>query len=151
MENGKKTKEIDVIGITKKILKEKKLLGIFIGGATIIGIIVAFSLPKQYTAKVVLAPELSSGGLGMSASLSDMASNFGIDLGSKSSYDAIYPEIYPDIFASTDFIRTLFNVLIRQKKDNAPKTYYSHITQDMKARSRFDAFADAKNWLSACL
>jgi hypothetical protein len=79
-----------------------------------------------------LAPEISSGGLGLSGNLSDMASSFGLDLGSKSSYDAIYPEIYPDVFASTDFIMSLFHVSIRQKKNPKTKTYLEHLMRDGK-------------------
>ena len=105
MDTNKSTKEIDVIGIIKKVWSAKTSLYISICISAIIGIVVALNTPKDYTSTVVLAPELSSGGLGMSSSLNDMASTFGIDLGSKSSIDAIYPEIYPEIFASSDFVK----------------------------------------------
>ena len=132
MEERKTSKEIDVIAVVTSVLSEWKLLLKFIGIAAIIGLIVALNSIKEYTTSVVLAPELSSGGLGMSESLSDMASTFGIDLGSKSSYDAIYPEIYPDVFASTNFILTLFDVSVKQKNDTVTKSYFTHITKDTR-------------------
>lgn len=132
MDIKQKTKEIDIIDLARKVLSEKKTLGYFIGISAIVGIIVALNKPKVYTAEVVLAPELSSGGLGMSSSITEMASSFGIDLGTKSSMDAIYPEIYPDIFASNDFITSLFDVNVRRKENNETKTYFNHLVQDSK-------------------
>lgn len=132
MEENKKNNEIDVIELTKKILSNKKSLSISVGISIIVGVIVALNTPKTYTTPVILAPEMSSGGKGMSASLSDMASSFGIDLGTKSSVDAIYPEIYPDIISSSDFIISLFDVPVSLKNDTTLRTYKDHILKDTK-------------------
>ena len=91
----KKTREIDLLGLVEKVLKEWRLLLKFIAVAAVIGVIVALNTPKYFKAEVILAPELSSGGLGLTDNLADMAANFGIDLAGKSSMDAIYPELYP--------------------------------------------------------
>lgn len=129
---NKKSREIDIIATVQTILKEKKLLYSFIISFTIIGVIVALNSAKQYTATVVLAPEMNSSG-GMSESIKDMASSFGINIGgANSSVDAIYPEIYPELFASTDFLMTLFDVPVYTKEDSAPKSYYNHIKNDTK-------------------
>lgn len=132
-ENNTPTKashEIDVIGLTLKVLKRPKPLIICCVIFLFLGIIVALNSPKSYTTTVVLAPELSSGGLGVNSTLTDMASNFGIDIGSgKGNMDALYPEIYPDIFASTNFVIKLFDVPVITK-NNIRKTYYNHIKQD---------------------
>lgn len=132
MDTNKTTKEIDVIGIIKKVWSAKTSLYISICGSAIIGIVVALNNPKSYTSTVVLAPELSSGGLGMSSSLSDMASTFGIDLGSKSAIDAIYPEIYPEIFASSDFVKQMFNIKVQLINSNQVKTLKEHLLKDTK-------------------
>ena len=130
MKEEKKCREVDIVELIKKILKEWKLLLSFCGIAGVIGIIVALSAPKTYTAQAILAPELSSGGLGVSSSIADMASNFGIDIGKKSSMDAIYPEIYPEIFASTDFLLSLFNTPIRTKSDNRVRNYTEYLSKE---------------------
>lgn len=132
MEEKKISHEIDVLALAGKVLKEWRQLLKFVGIAAIIGVIVALSTPKIYKAEVMLAPELTSGGLGLTDNLADMASNFGIDIGKKSSMDAIYPELYPDIFASTDFIMKLFDIPVRLKDDNNTRTYLTHITQEQK-------------------
>lgn len=128
----KKTREIDLLALVDQVLKEGKLLCKFMGVAAVIGIIVALSMPKYYKSDVVLAPELSSGGLGLSDNLADMAANFGIELGGKSSMDAIYPEIYPDIFGSTEFVLDLFDVPVRLKDDNTIRTYKTHLEKEQK-------------------
>ena len=128
----KKTREIDLLALADQVLKEKKLLGKFIGVAAVIGVIVALSTPKYFQSEVILAPELSSGGLGLSDNLADMAANFGIELGGKSSMDAIYPELYPDIFSSTDFVLEMFKIPVRLKDDNTLRTYQQHLERDQK-------------------
>ena len=132
MEESRKSKEIDVIGICKILLSQWRFILKVAVSSTVIGIVVALNIQKHYTTEVILAPEISSGGLGLSASLSDMASSFGIDIGTMPQMDALYPEIYPDIFASTDFIINLFDIPVKQEKDSTTKTYRDHLLQDSK-------------------
>lgn len=132
MEETKKNYEIDIIQLGLTMIKDWKRLLCFIIVAGCIGVIIAFNTPKVYTSSAVLAPELGAGGVGLNDNLADMASNFGIDLGSKNKLDAIYPEIYPEIFASTDFIIQLFNVKVTTQKDNLTKTYKEHLLKDTK-------------------
>ena len=80
MEEQKKTREIDIVGLVAKVLKEKKLLAIYLCVSAAIGVVVALSTPKEYTSEVMLAPEMSAGGIGLSGNLADMAANFGIEL-----------------------------------------------------------------------
>ena len=122
MEEKKTTREIDLLALVDKILKDWRLLLKFVGVGAVIGVIVALSTPKYFKSEVILAPELSSGGLGLSDNLADMAANFGIELGGKSSMDAIYPELYPDIFGSTNFVLKLFDIPVRLKDDNTLRT-----------------------------
>ena len=61
------------------------------GIAALIGLIVAFSIPKEYSTTVKLAPEISdskakAGGLGALASMA------GVNLGSGGTADAVYPD-----------------------------------------------------------
>lgn len=123
--------EIDIVGISKKLLAEKKLLYRFIAVFAIIGIVVALSNPKQYTSEVVLAPEMDSG-MGMAGNVSDLAAMVGIDVSGFASVDAIHPDIYPDVFASNDFIVELFDVPVTTLKDNVTKDYYDHLEKDSK-------------------
>ena len=80
----KKSKEIDVLALVLAVLRDWKTLAIFASTAALIVIIVAFSTPRTYTAQVMLAPELSSGGIGLSSNMSDLASTFGINMNKNS-------------------------------------------------------------------
>lgn len=125
-----KTKEIDIIAAAKKIWAHKLSLLIFVIVFSALGVIVALNTPKIYTANVILAPEVQ--GSSMSGSLSDMASNFGIDLGDKQSVDAIYPEIYPLVVSSNDFVLGLFDIPVHCKDSNQIKTYSEYLQKDVK-------------------
>lgn len=143
----KKHKEIDVVALAIKVLKEWRTLLVFMFVSGILGVIVALSTPREYTSEVILAPELSSGGIGMAGNLADLASSFGVDLRKKSSMDAIYPELYPDVFSSTDFVLNLFNVPVRLEKDSKVRTYLEHILNDTK----IPFWQYPKAWLSELL
>lgn len=126
-------KEIDIIGLIRNVLGQRRSLTISIICGAVFGVIIALSIPKTYTAEVLLAPELSSGGLGLSENLADMASSFGINLNSSgNAMDALYPEIYPEILSSDDFIYGLFNISVRLKNDDRPRTYIEHLRKDTK-------------------
>ncbi len=131
MENIK-TREIDVVAVFKVLLKQWRYLARFAAVGAVVGVIVALCTPKSFTASVTLAPEMNSGGIGMSGNLADMASSFGIDIGGKSSVDAIYPELYPDIFATTDFLLSLYDVPVRLKEDDTVRKYIDHFKKDLK-------------------
>lgn len=131
MENIK-TREIDVVAVFKVLLKQWRYLARFAAVGAVVGVIVALCTPKSFTASVTLAPEMNSGGIGLSGNLADMASSFGIDIGGKSSVDAIYPELYPDIFATTDFLLSLYDVPVRLKEDDTVRKYIDHFKKDLK-------------------
>lgn len=139
-----KTNEIDIIGLLRNILSNKKELLLFIIIGAIMGVVIAINTPKKYTANVILAPELS-GGNGMTNNLSDIASMVGINLSNTgSSIDAIYPEIYPDVVSSSDFIIPLFDVMVKTENDSISKSYYNHLKNDTK----IPFWSYPKIWLS---
>jgi uncharacterized protein involved in exopolysaccharide biosynthesis len=129
---NKKSNEIDIVGIIKKVTAERKLLVCFVSAFAVLGVIVALNTPKSYTSTVILAPEISGAG-GLADNISDFASMVGVNINtSGSSVDAIYPEIYPDVVSSSDFIVKLFDVKVKQLKDPTEKTYYQHLKTDNK-------------------
>jgi len=148
MEETRNTKEIDIVKIAKIVLRRWRLLMRFAIAGAIIGVIIAFSIPKTYCSSVLLAPEFSSGTASLSSSLSELASSFGVNIGNaNSSMDAIYPDLYPDIFESTEFIESLYDVPVRLQDDDRVRTYINHIKKDLRM-----AWWDyPKSWLSRLL
>ena len=55
-------KEIDLLELAHKVWNGKKLIFKACGVAVVLGLIVAFSIPKEYTTTVVLAPEAKTKG-----------------------------------------------------------------------------------------
>lgn len=102
--------EIDIMELFRKLFREWKLILKWCGIAALVGIVVAFSIPKEYTASARMAPEVASRSSG--GSLGSLASLAGINLSSMSTADAVYPDLYPDIVRSTPFIVELFPVQV---------------------------------------
>lgn len=125
-------KEIDIIGVARKALDERRLLFITLFVSAVVGIVVALNRDRLYTARVTMAPEMSGGGLGMGGDLASMASSFGFDLGGKGSMDAIYPQLYPAVVASNEFVLSLFDVPVHLKSTDENKTYIEHVVQDYR-------------------
>ena len=93
--------EIDIMELLHKLLKEWKFILKWCGVAAVVGLVIGFSIPKEYTVTSKLAPEVvdkRSGGL------SSLASMAGINLGSMSTSDAVSPDLYPEIVSSTPFV-----------------------------------------------
>ena len=115
--------EIDLIELAQKVWAERKLVFKACGIAALIGLVVAFSIPKEYSTKVTLAPEsagkTSAGGMGALAAMA------GINLGGASAgEDALSPELYPDIVKSTPFLLELFDVKVKDQKGKVDTTLY---------------------------
>lgn len=73
------------------------------GIAVILGLVIAFSIPKEYTADKMLAPEQQQEGI--SGGLGNLANMAGLNL--SNSTDAIVPDLYPSVVESNDFIVNL--------------------------------------------
>ncbi|MBO5181990.1 MAG: chain-length determining protein [Paraprevotella sp.] len=131
LNQGKKTKEIDILFLFFKLIREWKFLSVFCSLFGLVGLVVALNTSKYFTTTVVLSPE-SSDNSAIAGKLGSVGSLLGLKMGSMNTADAIYPEIYPDIFASTDFLVTLFDIPVTSFEEGNTKTYFNHITQDAK-------------------
>lgn len=109
----------------------RKLYYKVLGVTFIVACIYVFSLPKTYTCKVMLAPELSS--TGGRNYLSALASSFGLSMGStRTGSEALFPTLYPDLMKSVDFKTSLFPVKVRRDKDTTEMTYYNYMLKEQK-------------------
>lgn len=124
---------IDFKAIWNAIKKHRKLYYKALGVAFVIGLIIAYSIPKTYNCKILLAPEMG-GKSGSASGLASLASSFGVNIGSggSSTGDAITPTLYPDLMKSVDFKTALFPVKVKRKKDDKPMTYYSYLKNEWK-------------------
>ena len=99
--------EIDLMELLRKLFGNWKTIFKWCCIAGVAGLVVAFSIPKEYTVDSKLAPEIVSR---TNSSLSSLASLAGVNLSNMSTSDAVYPELYPEIVSSTPFVVELFSV-----------------------------------------
>ena len=102
--------ENDLIGILRKIIGIRKTIYKAAGIGLVVGIIVAISIPKQYTVGVTLSPEMggSKGG-----GLSGLAASFlGSGVSMNEGTDALNASLSADIVSSTPFLLELSTMKI---------------------------------------
>jgi len=113
--------EIDLMEYARKLWKARKLLLKVAGIATIVGLVVAFTTPKEYTVNVSLAPEL--GNSRRSSSLSSIASMLGVGgMSMSGETDALNVTLYPNVVSSTPFIIDLLDTPVQTLDEEEPDT-----------------------------
>lgn len=118
--------EIDLIELAQKVWAERKTVLKVCGIAALVGLVVAFSIPKEYSTEVTLAPESAS--KVNAGSMGALAAMAGINLGGASAgEDALSPELYPDIVKSTPFLLELFDVKVKSEKGRIDTTLYAYL------------------------
>ena len=103
--------EVGLIDIFRNIIDIRKTIYKAVGIGMLVGIIVALSIPKQYTVKVTLSPEMGSskGGNGLAGlAASFLGSGMAINEGT----DALNASLSADIVSSTPFLLELSTMKI---------------------------------------
>ena len=127
MDEKRKGSEEGIIDILLLIWSKRRLLltNCFIGG--VLAIIVAFSMPRQYTATSVMAPEMISGGMSL-GTLGSLASMAGLNFsGQGAGNDAFYPELYPQIVSSTPFLSEILAMQVVSNDGEIDTTLYEYL------------------------
>lgn len=112
--------EIDLRALIHNLWNKRKTILKIMGIGLLIGIVIAFSIPKTYKVDITLSPE--SGQNGNSSNLAGMAPMLGIGRIGGSSQDAVNSTMFPDLIKSTPFILEMYNVEVTpQKSQHAMK------------------------------
>lgn len=119
--------EIDWMEILRKIIAIRKTLYKAAGVGLVLGIIIALSIPKQYTVTVTLSPEM--GGDKAGGGLASLASSFLGTAASSNSPDALNATLAPDIVASTPFILELFNTKVQTLDGKLDTTLVAYLDE----------------------
>ena len=102
--------EIDLMDLLRKVIGIRKKIYKAAGIGLVIGVIVAISIPKQYTVEVTLSPEM---GNNKGGGLSGLAASFlgsGVSMGDGT--DALNASLSADIVSSTPFLLELSNMKV---------------------------------------
>lgn len=126
--------EIDWMDILRRIYAIRKTLYKAAGVGVVLGIIIALSIPKQYTVTVTLSPEMNGDKAGGLASL---ASSFLGGGTTSSSNDALNVTLAPDIVASTPFILELFNTRVQTLNGELDTTLIAYLGEQKQPWWRY--------------
>lgn len=110
--------ELDIMDLISQLWKKKKIIikwGII---GALAGLIIAFSIPEEYSSGVTFAPETQQK---VGSGVSSIASMMGVSL--NNSVDAISVDMFPDVVHSSPFIVELFDVPVQfDRKDSTINT-----------------------------
>ncbi len=125
-ENKENESKMDVLGLLLLLWAKRKRLFINCLISFALAMVIAFSIPKEYTSTVVMAPEVSStNSLG---DLGEVASLAGFNLGNMAGgAEALYPELYPQIITSTPFLMGVLSATVETVGGDSISVYdYLH-------------------------
>lgn len=124
--------EIDLLELAGKVWAERRLVLKWCGVAVVVALIVGFSIPKEYTTTVMLAPEVEGGSRSLGG-LSALAGMAGVNMNAGESSDALYPELYPDIVSSVGFTTELFPVFVEDEEGELKTTLYNYLKEEQRS------------------
>lgn len=119
--------EIDWMEILRKIIAIRKTLYKAAGVGVVLGIIIALSIPKQYTVTVTLSPEMSGDKAG--GGPASLVSSFLGGAATSNSPDALNATLAPDIVTSTPFILELFNTRVQTLDGELDTTLVAYLDE----------------------
>ena len=126
------TQEIDLIELSKRLWGERKFLFKCCGIAIVIGLVIAFSIPNEYSTAVKLAPETSDPSKKI-GNLGGLAAMAGINLNAASGTDAISPDLYPDVVQSIPFLLELFPVQVTDETGEKTISLYQYMDEHQRS------------------
>ncbi len=120
--------EIDLMDILRKIIGIRKKIYKAAGIGLIIGIIIAISIPKQYTVEVTLSPEMgSTKGGGLSGLAASFLGRGGATMSDGT--DALNASLSADIVSSTPFLLEL-SVMEIPASENKKMTLNTYLDEE---------------------
>lgn len=117
---------IDWMALIRRIWAIRRKLYLAAAVGLVAGVIIALSIPKQYTVSVTLSPEMGSGKSG--GGLASMAASF-LGGGGSDSPDALNATLAPDIVASTPFLLELFDARVRTANGKVDTTLVAYLDE----------------------
>lgn len=120
--------EIDLLELAMKLWQQRKKIVKWCAVGAVLGLIVAFSIPREYETTVKLAPEFSASQKG-TGGLSSLMSMAGLSSSNQTS-DALYPQLYPDVVGSVPFALSLFDVPVKDIEGEKNTTVRAFLEED---------------------
>ncbi len=119
--------EIDFLNLAQKLWQGRKIIVKSIALFAIIGLLIAFLIPKEYTATSTMVPQITDQKSKLGA-LTGLAAIAGINLSNVGSSE-LAPTTYPQIISSVPFQVELMNTKLNFKNLEEPVTLYDYFTK----------------------
>ena len=132
---------LDLTEIVPMLFKKWKVYALCMIGVIIFSLIFVFTIPRYYSCQVMLAPEVSSGGM------NSILNSFGFGE-AQTTNDAISPNLYPDLMKSKDFIISMFPVEITTLDGSVRTTYYDYLLKHNKTSWYMSLIGKLKKMMS---
>lgn len=117
--------EISLLALIQKIWTGRMFIIRACCIGLVIGLVLGYSFPKEYTTSVTMAPEVNvKSGTGNFGALASIA---GINLSNNSGDEALSPELYPDIVRSNPFLLELFPVQVTTQNGDMKVSLYEYL------------------------
>lgn len=124
--------EINLVELSRLFWKSRMFFLKLGAAALVIGLIVAYSIPKEYTTCVKLAPEMEDASKRI-GNLGGLAAMAGINLNTATGSDALSPDLYPDVVQSTPFLLELYPVEVTCQTSDSPITFFDYMHTRQKS------------------
>ena len=123
--------EIDLLEIARKLWARRRFIFKWTGVAAVVGLVVGFSIPSEYTVSVKMVAEEADNKMATSG-VSQLASLAGIDLGGSGSGYGIGVLMYPEVASSLPFLADMRTVPVQPRKAKEPYTLYDYLSEHQK-------------------
>lgn len=130
MEEKNKEVEINLLELAQKLWGNRRFVIKVSVIGIIIGLIVAFSIPKKYTTTVIFTTGSNKSSTGTMGALASLA---GINLANMQPSEIISPELYPDIMNSTTFVQGTFDIGVKDRGEGIDTTLYGYLKHYQKS------------------
>lgn len=126
--------EIDIMALVKRLWEKKTFIIKVICIFAVLGVIVAITSPKEYTASCVVVPE-TKGGAFSGGSLGGLAAMAGINLGAASGGEMLSPLMYDKLIKNIDLRKELMQTPINWEEYEHPVTILDYYTNPDYAKT----------------
>lgn len=123
-------KEIDLGAVWKELKRNRRSLLKWGLIGVVVGLVVAFSLPKEYEAKMVVAPEGTAQG-GAASQMGGLASMMGISGLGSSGQQGIDVTVYPEVVKSSPFLSSF--LMLAVPYEGAEITLFNYLTEHQES------------------
>jgi LPS O-antigen subunit length determinant protein (WzzB/FepE family) len=132
MDNQYKKSEnsaIDLIELAKQLWIKKWYIFRIALVTAALGLLIGFSIPREYTSTVKMAPEETR--TDITGNMSGLAAMAGIKLGMENS-EVLSQALYPDIVKSVPFLAELLKIQVHTEKLKTGGSLYNYIDDELK-------------------